>query len=232
MLTLGLAGILTWLGPFLPWSTFWFPVVVHLPGDIFMLDIPFYLLSSNHCYPSSLYCFFRFSPSLPLLSWFCFPAPTSARCTALLPVFLSWSALSLTGSLPRSGASLQLRPLGSSLRQSATVSGAAPTSAHRLHPICQPPGARLPPPVPHCRTAGAQCIAPAPSIGGPPPGEIKPPAPAPPVLLTEISALGKDAHPGLRPLLRFPTRVRLPGNPSWGRGGHAAPNWAAPPGWG
>jgi hypothetical protein len=109
---------------------------------------------------------------------------------------------------------------------------AAPASTHLSHPICQPLGARLPPPVPHCRTAGAQCIAPAPSIGGPPPGEIKPPAPAPPVLLTESSALGKDAHPGLRPLLRFSIRVRFSGNPARGRGEYAAPSWAAPLGWG
>lgn len=107
---------------------------------------------------------------------------------------------------------------------------AAPASAHHSHPICQPPGARLPPPVPHCRTAGAQCIAPAPSIGGPPPGEIKPPAPAPPVPLTETSALGKDAHPGFQP--GFSTRVCFPGSPSRGRRGYAAPSWAAPLGWG
>lgn len=66
-----------------------------------------------------------------------------------------------------------------------------------LHPSRPAPGrARAPPPpVPHCRTAGAQCIAPAPSIGGPPPAEIKPPAPAPPVPLAETSARGKDAWP-------------------------------------
>ncbi|XP_057359279.1 basic proline-rich protein-like [Manis pentadactyla] len=66
-----------------------------------------------------------------------------------------------------------------------------------LHPSRPAPGrARAPPPpVPHCRTAGAQCIAPAPSVGGPPPAEIKPPAPAPPVPLAETSARGKDAWP-------------------------------------
>lgn len=193
----------------------------------------FFLLSSNHCLCSQF--------SLLLLSLLSIPAPPFLAlfpcphlcvlhrpfaCFSLLVCALAhWFSPSLRCIIAAASSRILITP--------ARVRGcAAPASAHRSHPICQPLGARLPPPVPHCRTAGAQCIAPAPSIGGPPPEEIKPPAPAPPVPLTESSALGKDAHPGLRPLLRFPTRVRLPGNPSRGRGGYVAPSWAAPLGWG
>lgn len=85
----------------------------------------------------------------------------------------------------------------------------------------RPPGPALPPPVPHCRTAGAQCIAPAPSIGGPPPGEIKPPAPPPPVPLAETSAPGKDARSGCPASPQLSAEGPLPGDRSWGREGPA-----------
>lgn len=141
----GLAGILTWAWASSPGSTCWFPVLCSIFLGTFLcwmyLFPPCFQATTVSATPCSLYCFFRLSPSLPLLSWLCFPAPTSERCTALLPVFLSWSVLSLGGSLPRSGTSLQLRPLGSSLRRPASV-GARP-----LRPrIVRTPSASLPAP--------------------------------------------------------------------------------------
>lgn len=64
----------------------------HLPGNIFMLGVPFILLLySNHClcYPSSsVGCFFPFCiPAPPFLALF--PCPHLCVLPALLPVFLS-----------------------------------------------------------------------------------------------------------------------------------------------
>lgn len=141
------------------------------------------------------------------------PQPSAPRPPPASACF-SVSACAPSGcvSSPRLCSSLPRRILLSRPRRArARPLVAVPVSLPPSHPRPRPR-----PPVPQCRTAGAQCIALAPSIGGPPPGEIKPAAPAPPVPLAETSALGKDARPlGPRRCLQLSAEGSFPGDRSW-----------------